>query len=95
MQYRSQDGKLNPVTPTERQEMPVDVEPDESSLKPSRFAVQVQDISRLRATGSDDPEEDVTISDIIGQFGIYQLSLSILTFVRFINVALMTNLMIV
>lgn len=91
MQYRSQDGKLNPVTPTERQEMPVDVEPDESSLKPSRFAVQVQDISRLRATGSDDPEEDVTISDIIGQFGIYQLSLSILTFVRFINVALMTN----
>lgn len=34
---------------------------------------------------------DITLADIIGEFGIYQLSLTLITFIRYVCVALMTN----
>ena len=35
--------------------------------------------------------KDVTVTDIIGEFGFYQCSLSIITFIRYVCVAMMTN----
>lgn len=36
-------------------------------------------------------ESATTIASIIGEFGVYQLSVVLLTFIRFIDVAMMTN----
>lgn len=35
--------------------------------------------------------KDITVTDIIGEFGLYQCSLSIITFIRYVCVAMMTN----
>lgn len=45
----------------------------------------------MKSINLDDRETSITVTDIIGEFGLYQFSFTVVTFIRYICVAMMTN----
>lgn len=85
MQYR---GKAQFGEVDTKQEIAPQHEANEDHQRLKHDELVMQETS---VVADEQSHEFATISEIIGQFGIYQFSLSMLTFMRFINVAMMTN----